>query len=127
MHLKVMNMSNLGNKQIFANNLSRLMQEKQIDRQKLCDDLNLKYSTVSEWLSAKKYPRIDKIELMANYFGVQKSDLIENFLDKKNADNTPATDDDIKFALFNSKDGITDEMLDEVKEFAKFVKSKYKK
>lgn len=38
-----------------------------------------------------------------------------------------ATDDDIKFALFNSKDGITDEMLDEVKEFAKFVKSKYKK
>ena len=120
-------MSNLGNKQIFANNLSRLMQEKQIDRQKLCDDLNLKYSTVSEWLSAKKYPRIDKIELMANYFGVQKSDLIENFLDKKNTDNTPATDDDIKFALFNSKDGITDEMLDEVKEFAKFVKSKYKK
>jgi repressor LexA len=29
-------------------------------------------------LKAKKYPRIDKIELLANYFGISKSDLIEN-------------------------------------------------
>ena len=25
----------------------------------------------------KKYPRIDKIEMMSNYFGIDKSDLIE--------------------------------------------------
>jgi hypothetical protein len=29
-------------------------------------------------MKAKKYPRIDKIEFMANYFGINKSDLIEN-------------------------------------------------
>jgi hypothetical protein len=32
---------------------------------------------VNEWLKAKKYPRIDKIEILANYFGILKSDLIE--------------------------------------------------
>lgn len=48
-----------------------------IDRYKLCDDLGFKYSTVSEWLNGKKYPRIDKIEMIANYFHIKKSDLIE--------------------------------------------------
>ena len=33
--------------------------------------------TFNEWIKAKKYPRIDKIEILANYFGILKSDLIE--------------------------------------------------
>ncbi len=70
-------MSSIGNKQVLANNLNNLMNIKGVDRNELCKALDLKYSTVSEWLSANKYPRIDKIELLANYFGVQKSALIE--------------------------------------------------
>lgn len=70
-------MSNIGNKEIFAKNLSSYMSKKKIDRYKLCDDLDFKYSTLSEWLSAKKYPRIDKIEKLANYFDISKSALIE--------------------------------------------------
>ena len=46
-------MSNLGNKDILAQNLKRLMRIKNVDRNTMCDDLKLKYSTVSEWLSAK--------------------------------------------------------------------------
>ena len=34
--------------------------------------------TFSDWINAKTYPRIDKIELLANYFGVLKSDLVED-------------------------------------------------
>mgnify|MGYP000250745067 len=34
--------------------------------------------TFSDWVNAKTYPRIDKIELMANYFGVTKADLVED-------------------------------------------------
>ncbi len=34
--------------------------------------------TFSDWVNAKTYPRIDKIELMANYFGISKSDLVED-------------------------------------------------
>ena len=70
-------MSDIGNKKVFAANLKKYMDLKHIDRNKLCFDLGFKYSTVSEWLSAKKYPRIDKIEAMSIYFGIQKSDLIE--------------------------------------------------
>ncbi len=66
------------NKIIFAKNLSYYMTQKGIDRSQLCESLGFKYSTVSEWLSAKKYPRMDKIELLANYFEINKSDLIES-------------------------------------------------
>ena len=65
------------NKKAFAKNLRKYMELKGIDRYQLCEALGFKYSTVSEWLSANKYPRMDKIEQLAEYFGVKKSDLIE--------------------------------------------------
>lgn len=70
-------MSNLGNKHIFAKNLKYYIEKSGKDRNEICKDLNLKYSTFSEWVNANKYPRIDKIELIANYFNIQKADLIE--------------------------------------------------
>lgn len=70
-------MAEIGNKQILAKNLKKYMEQNNVDRYKLCKDLNLKYSTVSEWLHARKYPRIDSIEKIAKYFGVSKSEIIE--------------------------------------------------
>ena len=46
-------------------------------RKQICEDLGFAYSTFSDWVNGKKYPRIDKIEMMANYFGIEKSDLVE--------------------------------------------------
>ena len=43
----------------------------------MSDAINVPYTTVTDWLKGKTYPRIDKIELMARYFGISKSDLIE--------------------------------------------------
>lgn len=54
------------------------MSSRGIDRNKLCSDLGLKYTTVRDWLKGITYPRIGKIELLADYFGVNKSDLIED-------------------------------------------------
>lgn len=65
------------NKTIIANNIQYYMDKTGKKRKELCMDLDIKYSTLSEWLQGKKYPRIDKIEKLADYFGVQKSDLIE--------------------------------------------------
>ena len=70
-------MSNLGNKKIMADNLLYYMNKKGISRSDLCRDLNFKYTTVTGWLVAEKYPRIDKIEIMAHYFGITKADLVE--------------------------------------------------
>lgn len=68
----------LGNKQVMAKNISRLMKENNLDRKKLSNDLKVKYTTLSDWINAKTYPRIDKIELLADYFNVTKADLVED-------------------------------------------------
>lgn len=70
-------MSDLGNKEVFSKNLNYYMRLYKKDRNRICHDLNLNYSTVRDWTNGRAYPRIDKIELLANYFGIQKSDLIE--------------------------------------------------
>lgn len=44
-------------------------------------DLGITASTVSDWVNAKKYPRIDRMQALAEYLGVVISDLRD---DKKN-------------------------------------------
>ena len=70
-------MSSLGNKQIMADNILYYMNINNKTRNDLCRDLGFKYTTLTGWLTAEKYPRIDKIEMMANYFGITKADLVE--------------------------------------------------
>lgn len=77
----VIKIGNLGNKEIMARNITRYMDLKGVDRNKLSDDLGISYTTITDWVKAKTYPRIDKIEMMANYFGINKSDLVENKID----------------------------------------------
>ncbi len=68
----------MNNKETMAANIKRYMEQKGVTNQQLCDDLNLKYTTFMDWIKGVTYPRIGKIEAMANYFGVLKSDLIED-------------------------------------------------
>lgn len=70
-------MSDLGNKEVIANNIKRLLKANNKTRSDLSTALNVPYTTVSDWINGKKYPRIDKIEMMANYFNVPKSALVE--------------------------------------------------
>ena len=71
-------MSDLGNKEIFAKNLKYYMALNKKDRIDVCRDLEIPYTTFAEWYNARIYPRIDKIQLLANYFDIKKSDLVEN-------------------------------------------------
>lgn len=70
-------MNDLDNRKTLAQNLQRLMTLRDISRQQICADLDIKYTTFTDWYNGNKYPRIDRIEQLANYFGIVKSQLIE--------------------------------------------------
>lgn len=70
-------MTNMGNKEVFAENLTYYLNKFNKSQKEVADILNVSTSTFNDWMKAKKYPRIDKIEMLAKYFGVLKSDLIE--------------------------------------------------
>lgn len=70
-------MSDLGNKEIFSKNLKYYMTINNKTRNDVCNDLGFKYTTFTDWYNGNIYPRIDKIEMLSNYFRIEKSDLIE--------------------------------------------------
>ena len=70
-------MTALGNKAILSKNLKYYIERSGNDRRELAETWGFPYSTVTDWINGKKYPRIDRIEIMADYFGILKSDLIE--------------------------------------------------
>ena len=73
--------NSLGNKEIMAKNILRYMELHEKDRKTICSDLGISYTTFTDWVKGNTYPRIDKIELLANYFGVTKADLVEEHAD----------------------------------------------
>ena len=70
-------MSNIGNKEIFAKNLLYFVNKHGKEQKVIADEIGVAPSTFTAWVKGNKYPRIDKIEKLANYFGILKSDLIE--------------------------------------------------
>ncbi len=67
----------MDNKSIFAENLKKYMEQNNKSRRDISEALGISYYTVSDWVNGKKYPRMDKVEMLASYFGILKSDLIE--------------------------------------------------
>ena len=70
-------MSNIGNKETFAKNLSYYIDKHGKEQKEIAEIVGVAPSTFNAWVKGKKYPRMDKVELLANYFGILKSDLIE--------------------------------------------------
>ena len=95
-------MSALGNKETIAKNITYYMEKFGKTQKELSEIVGVSQSTFCDWVKGKKYPRIDKIEIMANYFGILKSDLIEDRDQKK--DNESALDQELKQWLSNATD-----------------------
>ena len=70
-------MSALGNKEVFAKNLAMYLERSGRSQREMAEIVGVSSSTFNDWAKGRKYPRIDKIEFLANYFGIKKSDLIE--------------------------------------------------
>lgn len=75
-------MSNLGNKETMSKNLRVYLEKSGKTQKELAEIVGVSTSTFNDWINGKIYPRIDKIEILANYFGILKSDLIEEKKEK---------------------------------------------
>ena len=67
----------ISNKKIMAANILHYMDVNNVNATEICRALHIKQNTFSDWVNAKTYPRIDKIEMLANYFNISKADLVE--------------------------------------------------
>ena len=60
-------------REIFVENLTRLMRERGIEQSDIVAALGFTASTVSDWVNGKKYPRVDRMQMLADFFGVPMS------------------------------------------------------
>lgn len=67
------------NKFTLSRNLKKYISKSGKDRGMIAEELNVSYSTLTDWINGNKYPRINNVEKLADYFNVSKSDLIEDF------------------------------------------------
>lgn len=77
-------MTELDPKIVFSSNLNYYLSVHNKTQKEVADELDISPSTFSSWCTGQKMPRMDKVELLARYFNIQKSDLIEPPKEKKN-------------------------------------------
>lgn len=82
-------MSSIGNKDVFAKNLTRYLDRFGKSQREMAEIIGVSPSTFNDWAKGRKYPRIDKIEMLANYFGILKSDLIEEVSNESQSPSEP--------------------------------------
>ena len=66
------------NRRVMGNNIQRHLDRIGMDRKEFAKRMEFPYSSVTDWINGKSYPRIDRIEQMAAFFGVDKADLVED-------------------------------------------------
>ena len=76
----------------FAERLKELRTGKKLTQQQMADVLNVLRSTYGEYERGKIAPPMDKLQILANHFGVTIDYLIGNSNRKTNANETPTTD-----------------------------------
>ena len=66
------------NREVMGANIKKYMDKKGVNAADVCRALDFKPNTFSNWVNGKIYPRIDKIEALAQYFGISKAALVED-------------------------------------------------
>lgn len=79
-------------KRIFANNLNKYIALNQKQQTDVAKDLCINTTTLNMWCKGKSMPNVGKIQRLADYFGIGKSDLTdrksENNINEEYADIT---------------------------------------
>ena len=94
-------------KMVFAENLKAYLNSKGYTQLDLATYMNCSSSTVSDWCNGKKYPRVDKMQRMADWLGIQMSDLTSEH-DKL---------DDADIAFYNRYKQLTEEEKEDMRDF----------
>ena len=100
-----------------------LLEQKGINGAKMSADLGMSRSFMTELRKGRaKSIKLDTAQRIASYFGVSVNYLLEGT--EASGAFRPASDEELKFALFGGDGEITDEMFEEVKRFAAYVKQR---
>ena len=77
-------------REIFVTNLKYWMEIRHKEQADISRDLNINISTVSSWVNGIAYPRVDKMQMLADYLNVPMKYLTDERVDETDTISIPA-------------------------------------
>lgn len=109
---------------MFYDRFAQICKDHGISPSRAAIEAGLSKSTVTKWkTSPDSKPTGAAIKKLTEYFNISVSQLLGEETETAPTDNgkRSASKEDVKFALFGGREDITDEMYEEVLNFADFV------
>lgn len=95
---------------VIAKNLRRIAFKRQKTQADISRDLNINQSTLSSWMSGRRIPKMDKIDLLCDYLKCSRDEIISDY-----AGTTPARS--IKIPVYGSvAAGVPLEMIQDIRD-----------
>lgn len=113
---------------MFYDRFEELCQEKGVKPGRACSEMGLSRSLAAKWKATKtEKPSADALEKMSLYFKKSIEEILSGETKKAPTQEgeRKVSDDDIKFALWGTRE-IDDDVLDRVRQFAKFAQENEK-
>ncbi len=118
-------------RQIFAENLNNYLELNGYSQADLARHMHVSTASTAKWCTGQSIPRIDKIQSICNWLGIEKSDLLEDkhgqkpqyYLNPETAKVAQEIyEDDNLHALFDAARGASPEELQRAKNFLQMLK-----
>lgn len=104
-------------KMVFADNLKMYLNAKGLSQIDLANYMQCSSSTVSDWCNGKKYPRVDKMQRMADWLGIQMSDLTSVHDKLEDAD----------MAFYNRYKQLTEDEKEDMRDYLELMEARRKR
>lgn len=108
-------------KRIISRNLLRLLDNSHKSQKEAADAIGVSAQTFNTWVKGIAIPRMGKIQKLADYFGVNKTDIIEPFSDPGPAPSEVFFPIDRRLAEIHCQ--LNDEGIEKLIEYAEFLLS----
>lgn len=118
-------MSEEETRKAFSTNLRYYMNRNGLNQADISRLLGVSESAVGKWMKMKSTPRMGIVEKLADYFGINKSDLLENKQNFTKPASKQSYVPETIAAHFEGKE-FSEEALDDIARFIDFVASKEK-
>ena len=102
-----------------------LLQKNGVTPYKVAQATGIGNSTFTDWKNGRSVPKQDKLQKIADYFGVS----VDYLMGREQKEKTPSLDKQLskeEFALYGEVHDLTDEEKQKVLDFIKFTKSQRK-
>lgn len=110
-------------REVFANNLQYYLNRENKSQTDLAEHMQVSSSTVSDWVNGNKYPRVDKMQKIADFLNV----LMSNLTSPRGEAEDDIGFDDFTYAMANESKDLPEDKKQQLLDMARFLKSELDK